>query len=102
MRSLHIDARDDFAAKTRNSNFSSLTFSDERKESMRRPVLLFLASSLFMIMTITLFAQTATYTTPGPAQQQPGKVRAIDPSKGDFKIQKLASNVYLLQPVPVE
>ena len=69
---------------------------------MRRTVLLFFASSLFMIVTFSLLAQEGRYTTPGPAQQQIGKVRAIDPSKGDFKIQKLASNLYLLQPVPVE
>src|ERR1700674_5194073 len=73
------------------------------KESVRKPGLLFLVSSLFMTMTLSLFAQTptGTYVTPGIDSQQLGKVRAIDPSKAEFKIQKLASNVYLLQPMGV-
>jgi cyclase len=63
-----------------------------------------LSSSLLLFVTSasSLFAQEGRYTTPGPAQQQTGKVRAIDPSKGDFKIQKLGDNLYLLQPTPVE
>ena len=71
---------------------------------MRRTGLLFLVSSLFMIMTVSLFAQapTGAYVAPSFDKQEFGKVRAIDPSKGDFKIQKLADNLYLLQPVPID
>lgn len=57
---------------------------------MRRTGLLFPAASLFMILTLSLFAQA-------PNRQKPGQVRPIDPSKAEFNVQKLASNVYMLQ-----
>jgi hypothetical protein len=60
---------------------------------MRRFVLLFLLSSLFMTTTPLLCAQAVSaqqYCTPGPAQQQFGKVRSIDPSNGNYKVQKVA------------
>lgn len=71
---------------------------------MRRPCLPFLVPSLSMIMTLSVFAQAPTdkYVAPSFDKQEFGKVRAIDPSKGDFKIQKLGDNLYLLQPVPLE
>jgi len=65
---------------------------------------LFLLSLLLTIVTPSLFAQTPTtpYVAPSFDKQELGKVRAIDPAKGDFKIQQLAGNLYLLQPVPVD
>ncbi|PYU26674.1 MAG: hypothetical protein DMG30_01490 [Acidobacteria bacterium] len=56
--------------------------------------------SLFVIIALSLCAQapTSTYVAPSFDKQQPGKVRAIDPSRGEFKIHKLARNVYMLQP----
>lgn len=71
---------------------------------MRRESLLFVVSALFLIMTPSLPAQEAPpqhYNTPGPAQQKIGQVRAIDPTKADFKIQKLSDHVYMLQAVGV-
>jgi glyoxylase-like metal-dependent hydrolase (beta-lactamase superfamily II) len=69
---------------------------------MRRLALLLIAASLSM-MTLSLFAQTPTgsYVAPSFDKQEVGKVRAVDPSKGEFKIQKLPGNVYMLQPIGV-
>jgi glyoxylase-like metal-dependent hydrolase (beta-lactamase superfamily II) len=73
---------------------------------MRRLTLLACSSLLFAAAAVSLFAQQGAqqggYTTPGPAQQQIGKVRAIDPSKADFNVQKLGDSLYLLQPTPNE
>jgi cyclase len=71
---------------------------------MRRTGWVFLIASLFVLTTISLSAQTPsdTYVAPSFDKQVFGTVRGIDPSKGDFKIQKLANNLYLLQPVPLE
>jgi glyoxylase-like metal-dependent hydrolase (beta-lactamase superfamily II) len=71
---------------------------------MQKRDLFSLVLPLFIIIAPSLAAQEAPaqhYNTPGPAQQQIGKVRAIDPSKADFKIQKLGDNVYMLQAVGV-
>jgi glyoxylase-like metal-dependent hydrolase (beta-lactamase superfamily II) len=71
------------------------------KEGTRRPGLFLLALPLFI--TMSLFGQTPTgsYVAPSFDKQELGKVRAIDPSKGEFKIHKLASNLYMLQPIGV-
>ena len=68
---------------------------------MKKIGLLFLASSGLLVLKLSLFAQApaSTYVAPSFDKQQPGKMRAIDPSKGEFKIQKLAANVYMLQPI---
>jgi cyclase len=70
----------------------------------RSCLLLFLASSLFAMVPISLSAQApaGAYVAPSFDKQEFGKVRAIDPSKGEFKIQKLGNNLYLLQPTPIE
>jgi glyoxylase-like metal-dependent hydrolase (beta-lactamase superfamily II) len=50
-----------------------------------------------------LFAQVSpdAYVAPSFDKQQLGKVRAIDPSKGEFKIRKLGANLYMLQPMGI-
>ena len=71
---------------------------------MSKTRLLLILPLLFAIVTLSLFAQAPSgkYVAPSFDKQEFGKVRAIDPSKGDFKVQKLADNLYLLQPVPLE
>lgn len=54
----------------------------------------FLFIALALCGASSLFAQQ-------PPQQQRGQVRPIDPSKAEIKIQKLSSNVYMLQAVGV-
>src|SRR4029077_11526319 len=73
------------------------------KEAKCRAALLLLALPLFMTITLSLFAQApaGAYVAPSFDRQELGKVRGIDPSKGEFEIHKLASNVYMLQPVGV-
>ena len=73
------------------------------KEATCRAALLLLALPLFVTVTLSLFAQApaGAYVAPSFDRQELGKVRGIDPSKGEFEIHKLASNVYMLQPVGV-
>jgi cyclase len=70
---------------------------------MRRLGLFLITSSLLMLPAFLLFAQTSPdgYVAPSFDKQQLGKVRAIDPSKGEFKIQKLAASIYMLQPIGI-
>jgi cyclase len=73
------------------------------KEFMRRSRLFLLALSIFLIMSVSLHSQapTSAYVAPSIDSQQFGKVRAIDPTKAEFKIQKLANNLYMLQPIGI-
>jgi cyclase len=57
---------------------------------MHRTRLLFPVALPLIVMTFLFVARAQN-------QQTPGHVRPIDPSKADFTVQKLASNVYMLQ-----
>src|ERR1700689_4371880 len=66
--------------RTRSPTLSCVVSSRERKEFMRRTGLLSLVSSLFLIVTPSLFAQAPAggYVAPSFDKQEFGKVRAID------------------------